>query len=298
MKKEILSLLLVLMSFLSYAQFDYTPTGRFDVPVRGMQWGFVGGGFTAMLNNRDDIEADKRLDPQMMNFSYAAGIEYINWFQPTIGFGIQGLYWKGGAAYKGVDSPNNLTMSAKSDFTYLKVPFLFHFKSYNRYYPDRRTRFTAMFGPYIAILGKYTETIDYKNSEGKIVSTRTISGENYEEGTAGQIKGKLNAGIYNPIDLGFVVGFGGEVRIGRRTIVALQLRADIGVSNVENTKGLKITYDSDLTKEYDFKPWQGNYAKFITPNPTDVATGWVPNRPATKNLSMGAFLSLRKYLSN
>jgi len=66
MKKQLLSFVLVLISFLANAQYDYTPTGRNDVPVLGMQWGLVGGGFTSMMNNRDDLNADQRLDPQMI----------------------------------------------------------------------------------------------------------------------------------------------------------------------------------------------------------------------------------------
>ncbi len=73
----------------------------------------------------------------------------------VIGFNIllvwmaQALYWKGGAAYTGKDTNTDIKMSAKTDLTYLKVPLLFHFKSYNRYYPDRsNVRFNAMFGLY------------------------------------------------------------------------------------------------------------------------------------------------------
>ena len=47
MKKYTLTLFVVLMSLVMSAQFDYNPTGRFDVPVKGMQWGLVGGGFTS-----------------------------------------------------------------------------------------------------------------------------------------------------------------------------------------------------------------------------------------------------------
>jgi len=297
MKKQLLSLILMTIGYMANAQYDYTPTGRNDVPVMGMQVGLVGGGFTSLMNNRDDINADQRLDPQMMNFSYAGGLEFIYWFQNTIGFGGQVLYWKGGAAYTGKDTFSKLSLTGKTDLTYLKVPLLFHFKSYNRYYPDRRTRFSAFFGPYVAVLSSYSENVSFKNEEGKTVYDKTISGENFEEGATGEIKAKLNGSIYNPIDLGFVVGFGAEVRLWRRTIIGLHLRADIGVSNVENTKGLKITYDSDITKEYDYKQWAGYYSKYVLPNAADVALGFVPNRPPTKNFSAGAFLSIRKYLS-
>ena len=300
--KTFTTLLAGLCCFISlqvHAQYDYTPTGRNDVPVLGMQWGITGGGFTSMLNNRDDLNADQRLDPQMMNFTYAGGIEWIYWFQKTIGIGMQGLYWKGGAAYTGKDTISGLTLNAKTDMTYLKFPVLFHFKSYNRYYPDRRTRFSAFFGPYIALLAMSSDQEKLTNSAGQS-TTYTIDNQNYEQAfsTGGAtVKGKLNGGIYNPVDLGFIVGLGAEVRLWRRTVVGLHLRSDIGISNVEHTKGLKITYDSDPNKEYDFSPWNGMYAKYNMPNATDYAKGFVANRPPTKNMSAGIFLTIRKYMA-
>ncbi len=299
MKKQILSVLLTVVGFAAQAQYDYSPTGRFDVPVLGMQWGLTGGGFTSMLTNRDDIEADARLDPQTSNFTYAAGIEGIYWFQKTIGFGGQVLYWKGGAKYIGKDSLTGDKLSAKTDMTYIKVPLLFHFKSYNRYYPDRRTRFSAMFGPYVAILNNSSDEATWKDANGNERNGTTISDLNYsfQVGTNAPISGSLNKGIYKPLDLGFVLGIGGEVRLWRRTVLALHVRTDIGISNVENSKGTKITYDSDPMKEYDFNPWKGMYAKYTAPGATDIANGWEPNRPATKNFSAGVFLSLRKYIS-
>lgn len=297
MKKQILSLSLILISFLAKAQYDYSPTGRNDVPVLGMQWGLVGGGFTAMMNNRDDINADQRLDPQAMNFSYAGGAECVYWFQRTIGFGAQALIWQGGAAYKGIDTFTKYSLSAKAQLSYLKIPLLFHFKSYNRYYPDRRVRFSAMFGPYIALLGAYKDEMTIKDAQGITVTSTTIDLNSYTSGSTGQYKGKLNGRIFNPLDAGFVAGFGTEIRLWRRTVVALHIRTDIGISNIENAKGLKLTYDNDLTHEQDFNPWKDLYAKYTSANSVDKAAGWVSNRPATKNFSAGVFLSVRKYLS-
>jgi hypothetical protein len=298
MKKQILSVFLVMMACVANAQYDFTLTGRNDVPVLGMQWGLTGGGFTSMLTNRDDIEADARLDINPSNFTYAGGIEGIYWFQRTVGFGGQVLYWKGGAAYTGYDSLSQISMTAKTDLTYLKIPLLFHFKSYNRYYPDRRFRFSAMFGPYVSVLNQYSDDITLKNKDNQVVSSSSISDLNYVAGSNGEIKGKLNSGVYNPIDLGFVFGLGGEIRIFRRTVLALHVRSDIGFSNVERTKGTKITYDSDLMKEVDFNPWKNLYSKYNAPTAADVAKGWEPNRPASKNLSAGVFLSIRKYIAN
>jgi hypothetical protein len=85
MKKQILGLLTLFVCQGAFAQYDYSPNGRNDAPVLGMQWGLTGGGFTSMLTNRDDINADERVNPQAMNFNYMAGVEGIYWFQKTVG---------------------------------------------------------------------------------------------------------------------------------------------------------------------------------------------------------------------
>ncbi|MBL7765083.1 MAG: PorT family protein [Chitinophagaceae bacterium] len=292
MKKQVLSILALLLFYSASAQYDYTPTGRRDVPVLGMQWGLTGGGFTSMLNNRDDIEADQRLDPQFMNFKYAAGAEFIYWFQNTVGFGAQLLYWKGGASYLGEDTISKLSLKATSDLTYLKLPFLFHFKSYNRYYPDRRTRFSAFFGPYVAVMQSYKDKVRRYNDEYKIDINDTYSGTKVDYNGTGSAT--LSAALYNPFDLGFVVGAGAEVRLWRRTTIALNLRADIGISNVENTRGMTIKLPGvDTVQNYSF--WNESYAKYNSVNPS-IDQNFEPNRPATKNFSIGAFLSIRKYL--
>ena len=296
MKKQLLCLLSIIGFYSASAQYDYSPNGRNDAPILGMQWGFVGGGFSAMLPNRDDLDADQRLDPQTMNFSYAAGVEGVYWFQKTVGFGGQLLYWMGGAAYTGKDTITKLSLTGKTELSYLKLPLLFHFKSFNRYYPNRRVRFSAQFGPYIAFLGNYSDKISFKDEAGKEVENQTVAtGMSVTSTIVGSQKGKITGEIYNPLDLGFVFAVGGELRLWTRTIVTVHLRADIGFSNVENTKGMKIKYGSDTT-QYDFNYWSGDYAKYNEPNAIDVSKGWASNRPATKNFSLGAFIGVRKYL--
>ncbi len=297
MKKHILALLSLVACFSASAQYEYAPNGRNDAPLLGMQWGLTGGGMTTMLTNRDDINADGRLNPQMMNFNYTAGVEGIYWFQKTVGFGGQLLYWNGGAKYTGTDTfvanPSKINLKATTKMTYLKLPLLFHFKSFNRYYPNRRTRFSAMFGPYVALLNSFSDDVTLtKDDDPNFKSTSGISGTSYE---SNGVKGKLNGNIYKPFDLGFVFGVGGEVRLWKRTTVALHIRTDVGISDVEDKRSRKIKYDGTLT-EVDFgNPWEGIYAKFNSPNALDNLAGFQSNRPATKNFSVGAFLSIRKY---
>jgi hypothetical protein len=298
MKKQLLSVFSILFFFSASAQYEYSPTGRNDAPSLGKVMGFVGGGFTSMLNNRDDMSADQRLDPQMMNFSYAGGIEIMSWFQRTIGFGGQLMYWQGGAAYLGEDTITKMKLTAKTTMTYAKMPLMFYFKSYNRYYPNRRFRFNSSFGPYVAMLLSYNDYVKVYNDDWKVSRESTFSGTTFTGKATGaqDTKGKITSTLYNPFDLGFVFALGGEARLWRRTIISLNLRTDIGFSNVENTRKMKINYDSSNT-DLDFAYWNSLYAKYNSPNALDVTKGWEANRPSTKNFSMGAFLTIKKYMS-
>lgn len=291
MKRQILGLLSLFVCQMAVAQYNYDPNGRNDAPVLGMQWGLTGGGFTAMMPNRDDLNADQRLNPEMMNFSYGAGVEGIYWFQKTVGFGGQLLYWNGGAKYSGLDTFTDIKLSAQTKMTYLKLPLLFHFKSYNRYYPNRRTRFSAMFGPYVAFLQQFSDKITLSNADLNYSATSTITNTQLE---SNGLKGKINGNIYKPFDLGFAFGIGAEVRLWKRTVVALHVRTDLSFFDVEDKRKRKIKYGTDTT-QYDFNYWDGLYAKYTAPNILDNAAGFQANRPATKNFSVGAFLSLRKY---
>lgn len=291
LKKYLLSFALTLTLTNVFAQFEFT-NRSYNVPVTGMNWGFVGGGFTAMLNNRDDQRADKRLDPQMMNFQWAAGIEGIYWFQPTFGFGGQALYWNGGAAYTGYDTLTKYKLSAQTSLTYLKVPLMFYFKSYNRYYPNQRFRLNLQFGPYIAVMQQMSDKGTIKDENGDKVSSFSISNQSITDGQG--FKGKLNATVMSPLDAGFVFGLGGEVRLWKRTVVALMIRTDVGITNAENRKGLKVKWDGHEEKD-DFNYWGGYYAKYIPATTEDYAAGYGQNRRATKNFSVGGFLSIRKY---
>lgn len=295
MSRYFIGMMLLLTTIGARAQYDYSPNGRNDAPVLGMQWGIVGGGFTAMLTNRDDIDADERLNIEMMNFSYGGGIEGVYWFQRNVGFGGQMLYWQGGSKYSGFDSLSGFNLAAKTTMTYAKIPLMFYFKSYNRYYPNRRTRFTAQFGPYVSMLLNYKDdvTLTYKD-DPSIKTNYNFSKSKY---VTKDLTGTLNGELYNPFELGFVFGIGAELRLWRKTVVALNLRTDVGISDVENKKIMTLDYSNGI-RDTNFAYYSRNYAKYNAPNAQDVTAGWEPNRPATKNFSIGAFISIRKYMGD
>lgn len=270
------------------AQFDYTPTGVDDVPLLGWQWGLTGGGFTAMLPNSDDQRANNRLDPQMMNFSYAAGVEAIYWFQKNVGFGGQALLWNGGAYYTGYDSTAMRKFSAKTSLGYAKLPLLFHFKSFNRYKPNKRLRLNTYFGPYVALLTNSTDKATYEKDSKPFFD---ISGTNV---TIPGFNGSYNGNVYSTVDLGFVTGVGFEFRLWKRTVLAFSLRADYGIVDAEDKRAKKFKLTTG-GPEVDANPWKNLYAKYTPATAADKVAGYGVNRPASKNFSVGGFISLRKY---
>jgi hypothetical protein len=290
MKKLLMAVMALFMFGQAQAQFDYSPTGVDDVPLLGWQWGLTGGGFTAMLPNRDDQNANNRLDPQMMNFSYAAGVEGIYWFQNSVGFGGQALLWNGGAAYTGYDSTANRKFTGKTSLGYVRLPFLFHFKSFNRYKPNKRLRLNTYFGPYVAFLSSSTDKATYEKDNKPFFD---INGSNV---TIPGFNGFYNGNVYSTIDLGFVTGVGFEFRLWKRTVLALSLRADYGITDAEDKRAKKFSITNG-GPELDANPWKNLYAKYTPATPADVANGYGVNRPPTKNFSIGGFISIRKYTS-
>ncbi|MBU3676497.1 MAG: PorT family protein [Chitinophagaceae bacterium] len=288
MKKLMMAIVALFTCGQAMAQYNYSPTGIDDVPVLGWQWGLTGGGFTAMLPNRDDLSANNRLDPQMLNFSYAAGIEGIKWFQPTVGFGGQALLWNGGAYYTGYDSTQMRKFSAQTSLSYLRLPFLFHFKSFNRYKPNKRLRLNTYFGPYVAFLTGSKDKATYEKDSKPFWE---VSGNNV---TIPGFNGTYNGNIYATLELGFVTGVGFEFRLWKRTVLALSLRADYGITDVEDKRAKKFSVTNG-GPEVDANPWKNLYAKYTPATAADFAAGYGVNRPTTKNFSVGGFIALRKY---
>lgn len=297
MKKGLLVLIASVCFLTTEAQFNYGYKND-NVPVVGRQYGLVGGGHSAGIYNRDDMESPL-LDPQIMNFTYFAGVERVRWYNPWFGVGQQFLYWNAGAKYTGrFDTTDNApTINATTKLTYAKMPILFWFKSYNRYNPERRLRVNTFFGPYIALLMDAQEDfrvtipnsdpvsfIDYSfNASG----LRGINQDGNEIGSSSLING---GAINNVIDWGFTMGAGVEMRLWRKTVISLMLRTDLGVPDIEN-KGARVNNIATGT-EYGF--YEDVTAKYIQLSPV-VGPTFEQNRPVSRNFSFGAQLSVRKY---
>lgn len=293
MKKLLLLCVVTALASQANAQFNYNYTDS-RIPVVGVQYGVVGGGHSALLVNRDDIESET-LQPQTMNFTYFTGVERIRWYTPHFGFGQQVLLWNGGAAYKGTTAPgdNAPTLDAKTKLTYAKIPLLFWYKSYNRWHPERRFRVNTFFGPYFALLSSAQEDFTVSTPGTDDQYTYTLKSGSYvgiDKDSVQFFDG--NADDASPakiFDYGFTMGAGFEVRLWRRTVVALTIRTDVGMTEVEN-KDFSVT-DAGGTR-YNF--YQDVIGKF-NPYPAGSGQFFDYNRPETRNMSFGAQLSIRKY---
>jgi hypothetical protein len=294
MKKFAFSSLFIVLTSCLYAQ---------DYRMMGTQWGIIGGGYTASLPNRDDVDADGRLDPQSVNFTYAAGIERLTWKNYNFGIGIQAVYWNAGAAYTGFDTLSKFNLEAKTNITYAKLPILFYYRSFNRYKPDRRFRMNTFFGPYFALLMNYKDKVTRSNSELKLSYESTVSmlsatSSSTYDGVTTPTPGTTTYDglIYKIYDVGFVGGVGAEFRISKKAYLVFNIRTDIGLTNIENNREINIETKllGTITKS-KAKYWDNLYFKHQPKSPLDKTT--VLNRPATKNYSLGGFLSFRKFLT-
>ena len=292
MKRLTLLLFILTTTLSSNAQFNFSYTDA-SVPVKGGQYGLVYGGHSALLINRDDIDAPN-LNPKVFNLTYFFGFERIQWHTPHFGFGQQLLYWCGGAAYKGTNATTGEeNLVADTEIPYIKIPALFWWKSYSRWHPDRRIRANAFFGPYVAFLIGGDEAWTTKDQSGNEYIHEVNSGSYQIKNTLGEVLYDGNADDSNPykmLDYGFTMGGGIEFRLWTRTVIGITLRADLGLADVENkdfqvvnpTTGERYAFYKDITSKYSAPTMLNGVGEDF-------------NRPETRNLSYGVQLSVRKY---
>lgn len=263
-----------------------------EPPLKGMQYGITAGGFMSALGNADDMNADGRLDPKLM-FNYGGGIEIIKWMGYNFGIGTQVNYWMAGMKYTGFDTLSKLNLDATTSLTYIKLPVMLYYRSYNRYYPERKLRFNIYMGPYIALMQDANDSWKITNADKSVNVKYETTQVDFSYGN-GIVKGKVKSGfVYEPIDLGFVFGMGVEYRLWRRTTVALSLRTDIGATDVEHKGNIEILYNGTSTPVNTYY-WGGLYSKYVGNSYNDPR--FEANRPATKNFAIGGFLSIRRFI--
>lgn len=290
MKKIFLLVLICATASQSKAQFNFSFTDG-GIPVVGTQYGVVGGYHSAMLFNRDDVNTEL-VKLQTTNLTYFAGFERVQWKTPHFGFGQQLLLWNGGAKYSGPIFSNEgaPTLTGTTSLTYIKVPALFWYKSYNRWHPDRRIRVNTFFGPYAAMLisGKEEyvyEDITYTVKPNSFKAKVKIDGEDveYDAGSAD------DGSMFKTFDWGFTMGGGLEFRLWRKTVIGLTLRVDLGMAEVED-KDFEVQQNNI---SYGF--YRDVFSKYI-PYPSTLPDDQINNRPETNNNSFGLQLSVRKYI--
>jgi opacity protein-like surface antigen len=254
--------------------------------------GFFGSYYMSSLQNSDDMKklASLKLETTL---NYGGGVESIHWFNENFGHGLQLGYFKMGQNYSGLDTSNKYTYKAATTFNNIKINYLVHFHSFDRYNPGKKLKFNASFGPYIALNNFFTDKYTLYDNNGKEVSSfvQNPTTINYSSGAVPDLT--LTKPIYKLFDAGFVLATGVEYILGKKTTVYFNLRTDIGTENVENRGNIKIKTTSP-PYELDYNRWDGlGGGKFGFTN--------IPNldkydtRPATKNFLVGAAIGLRVY---
>jgi len=301
LKKLFVIAALIVSTHSAQAQFNYQFSDA-SVPVTGITYGVVGGGHTALLYNRDDFDTIGT-NQSTSNFTYFAGVERIRWYTPHIGIGQQGLFWNAGAKYtvNFGDDENAPRIDGTTTLSYIKIPVLFYYKSYSRWKPDRRLRVNTFFGPYIAMLQDAKEEWTVSVPAQEIKNSYTLSRGSYigkNKDNEQFFDGKADDALpFKMFDYGFTMGAGIEMRLWTKTVVALTIRTDLGLAEVEN-KNFEVDYYDpgniipQEQKRYRFyKDVVGKYNPYPFSQDEEIDF----NRPETRNMSFGAQLSIRKY---
>jgi hypothetical protein len=259
----------------------------------GKATGFLASYHYSTLPNRDDLDAGAWLD-YATTFKFGAGLEHLTFISNNFGWGYQLNYWGVGQKYTGVvDSINGINFKAATDLNYVKSAFLVHIRSYNRYNPEARFRFTSYLGPYFSFLASFKDRIDVYDKAGAKIggSTQTILGTRNDAGSSFDVN--LKNPIYKLFDWGFVIAPGVQYMISKKTAIVLQVRGDVSAKNVEATGNLvqKIT-PPPYEKEYDH--WNNLFAKYNS-YPAGFKKDPYNVRGTTKSLTVGAQLTIRFY---
>ncbi len=291
--RKVILLCLICSFTQSKAQFNYKFSDG-GIPVVGIQYGVVAGGHSATLYNSDDVSSE--LIAPATNFTYFAGAERLQWYNPHFGVGQQLLLWNAGAKYTGKLNPadNAPNINATTTLSYVKLPVLFWWKSYNRWHPDRRFRANTFFGPYVAMLlggqEEWNITVpgtDVNNTyllKSGSYTAKDKDGNQFFDGLAD------DGQPFKIFDWGFTMGGGIEMRMWTNTVVSLTVRADIGMPEVENKK---FEVNNEAGKRYRF--YADITEKFI-PYTTAQGEFFDNNRGETTNFSYGAQVSIKKYI--
>jgi hypothetical protein len=266
---------------------------------RGSAFGIVGGYYMSNLWNKDDVNADQRLDI-VQTLNYAAGVDYVSWLNNNFGIGLQALWANKGQAYSGYDTLTKYTLKYATTLPYAQLNATVHYRSFNRYNPTQRFRFESYFGPYVGYNATYKDLTQIYNTKGELVFSYVYDQTGLKDAVKDTSVAKFNKTIYNTLDFGFVIAPGFEWMIGPSTALTLHVRADIGAADVENkTNQQRVITAPPYSQEY--RHWDNLYAKYVGNTIFDVPAT-IPSenlqylkRAKTTNLTMGAWLGLRIY---
>jgi hypothetical protein len=262
--------------------------------AQGKAKGFYAAYNLSMLPNRDDLDADQRLD-YVTTFRFGAGFEKINFKSNNFGIGYQLGVCQTGQDYTGLDTFTKLRISASTNLTYAKLSLNLLYRSYDRYNPEKRFKVTTSLGPYIALMGSFKDEVKVYDAANTLVGDYYFEPSGLRNTKATNTNIDLKEPIYNLLDIGFSVAPGIQYMITPKLAVVFQVRADVSATNVENTGNIKKKLANPPANPADenYDKWGNLYAKYIDYSPLKKDPYNV--RPATKNLNVGAQLTIRIY---
>jgi hypothetical protein len=264
----------------------------------GKATGLLASFHYATMPNRDDLDADARLD-YATTFRYGGGIEKLNFFANNFGTGFQLNFWQAGQNYTGIaDTFSKSTFKAATTLSYAKGSFLIHYRSWNRYNPQTRFRFTSYLGPYVSALVTFKDKIDLFDAAGNDIGGYSFTPLGKRGKTNSLADVDLKSPIYKFVDYGFIVAPGIQYMLTKKFALAFHIRADISAVNVEATGNLTQKV-ANPPYEKDFDLWGNLYAKYL---PYDqyqpgLKKPLYDERSTTKNLTIGAQLTARWYVN-
>ncbi len=266
MKKVILSLIVICLYQLSYAQKE----GRIGV-------------FTGMYNSTLMNANDNDWGDYLPTFNSMVGIEggYFITVGKKIPVGITGQvgFWGTGQNYRGLYLDSSY-YEAYAKLRYMRTGLALHTGTNLL----RRVALRVYGGANVGFLTSYSDRYEqFRNDGSRFIID--IEDNNVFYNQDGPKYGTIDEALYNPIDLGVFYGLAIDVKVTDHWIFTASGRFDLGLGNIENENKKKITFaNANGDAEVIDYPGYTSAIKYHGPTRPEIL------RQATTNQMYGVFL--------
>jgi hypothetical protein len=265
MRKTIHLIILCLIAFNLQAQ-------------RGARVGLLMGVSNTRLLNADDAKANKSLLKTVPSFGYTYGAELgYHWRFVNMAF-----------QFSGSQNNQNYAMNGqhgKTTLNYARPTALIGFNSNM----NKKTRFIAQLGAAYGFLTSYKEFESRTNPVTDQIEYTEFTNNTFTIRDTGLTSGTISEGLYYKSDISAILNLGVEVQLQKRWVMAVSLRTDYGLENLENYNkiDLKITSITPEYRNQAYEHWRYTPYKFDT----DYFYNGV--RTPSHNFAFGGFVSIK-----